>query len=80
VLYDFGIVSSGNRIELARFGRIDEIEQRWKGMTEAEAPAAAMADIEDALELRIKRGLVVKLVGPPVERMPNRRVEAAFAC
>jgi hypothetical protein len=38
-----------------------------------------MADVEDALEFFEQRLLIVEIVGPPVERVTCRRLEATFA-
>jgi hypothetical protein len=80
VLDDVGERSLRHTLELASVGGVDEIEECRKGVAEAEAAPAAVTDIEDALELRVERGLVVEIFGLPVERVPGRGVEAAFAC
>jgi hypothetical protein len=47
-------------------------------MAEIEAPAAAVADVVDALKLREQGGLVMEIRILPVERMALRRFETAF--
>ncbi len=65
-------------IEFAGLRFVDEIEEARKGIAEIEAAAARMADIEDAPELGIELGFVVKFRVFPGKRMPCRCSEAAF--
>jgi hypothetical protein len=79
VLDDLPVSFLRHVVDFAARRRIDGIEQRRKGVTEAEATAAAVADIEDAGELAIERCGVRELRRAPIEGMAGRRLEAAFA-
>ncbi len=48
-------------------------------MTEIEAAATAVADIEDALEFLVERLAVVKFISLPGDRMSRWGFEAALA-
>ena len=48
-------------------------------MTEIEAAAAAVADIEDALEFLLERFAIVKIISLPGDRMSCWGFEAALA-
>src|SRR5207248_3632350 len=65
--------------DLAACGGIHRIEQRWKGVAQAEAAAAAVADVVDALELPLERLDVVELRVAPGERTPRGSLEAPLA-
>ena len=65
--------------DLACRSLVDVLEQDGKGIAEAETAPAAMADVEDALDFAIERGLVPELRILPVERVSGRRLEAPFA-
>ncbi len=65
--------------ELAGRRLVDQIEQSRKGVTEIEATAAAVADVEYPFELSVERGGVVELRILPVEGMPCRCLEASLA-
>ncbi len=67
------------RIELAGLGLVDEVEQRWEGVAEIEAAPAAMTNVEDAAQLRVDLLGVREVRIPPVDGMPDRRVQSAFA-
>src|SRR5262249_41907358 len=58
---------------------VHRIEQRRKCVTEAEAAATAVTDVEDPLELPIERAGVVEGFASPVEWVPGRGLEASFA-
>ena len=72
------VVSLVRKIE-RRFQPGDQIEQRRKRGAEVDAPAAAMADAEDALEFLDEFGLIIEIRGLPVERMAGRSLETPFA-
>jgi hypothetical protein len=44
---DFAVVLLVNAVEFAGLGLVDQIEEGWKRVAEVEAPAAAVADVED---------------------------------
>src|SRR5690606_4273068 len=66
-------------VQLAARRFVDGIEQRGEGVAEAETPPAAVADIEDPLQLFHERGLVVERRIAPVERVTRGRLETALA-
>ncbi len=78
VIYDFPVDLLVDPIDLARGGRVDGIKQCRKGVAQAEATTAAVADVEDALELFLECGLVVEIGITPVERMSGGGLETAF--
>src|SRR5205085_8968298 len=67
-------------VDLSRFAFIDKIEQRRKRVAQADAPAAAVTDLEHALELLLDRRLVVVSRVLPVDRMATLGREVASAC
>jgi hypothetical protein len=69
----------GYGVELHALGFVDRVEERGKRVAEAETAAAAVADVEYALQLRRHCGIVVKCVVPPVERVPRGSLQAALA-
>jgi hypothetical protein len=76
---DLGEIALRDVAHLAALRGVDEIEQRRKCIAQAHAAPAAVADLEDPLELAIERSLVVEIGAAPIDRMPDRRVETAFA-
>lgn len=80
VLDDLPVVFLLDAVDFHRFRVIDKVEQRGEGLAEADAAAAAVADVEDALHLVVERRFVVKGGVLPVERMAGGRLEIAFAC
>ncbi len=48
-------------------------------MTEIEAAATAVTDIKDALEFRLERFAIVKIISLPGDRMSRWGFEAALA-
>ena len=80
VVDDFPVDLLVDAVDLARGGLIDRIKQCRKGVAQTEAAAAAVADVEDALELLVERGFVVEIGITPVERMPGGGFETAFPC
>ena len=66
-------------VELAGLRLVDQIEQRREGVAQIEAAAAAVADVEDPLELLLERGVVVELRVLPAERVARGRLETALA-
>src|SRR5690242_8781544 len=67
------------RMHLAGGCGIHCIEQRRECVAQAEATAAAVADVEDALQLLVERSLVVKSGIAPVERVTRWRFETSLA-
>ena len=76
---DLAEVGLGDAVDLARLALVDQVEQRRKRIAQADAAPASVADVEDALQLRVGRRLVVELRIAPVDRMAGRCFEAAFA-
>ena len=79
VVHDLAVVRLVDAVDLHGFGFVDQIEQGRKGVTQAEAAPAAVADVEHAFELGIERLLVVELGVAPVDGVPLRRLQAALA-
>ena len=76
---NLAVIRLVDAVDFARLACIDEIEQRGKRVAQGDAAPAAVTDVEDARELAVERGLVVKIRIAPVDRMPGGRFEAAFA-
>ena len=53
---------------------VHQVEQGGEGGAQVHAPPAAVADVEDALELPLDRRPVVELRVLPVERVARRRL------
>jgi hypothetical protein len=66
-------------MNLAVVGGVDQIEQSRERLAQADATAAAMADVEHALEFLETRCFVVERVALPVQRMARGRLQIAFA-
>ena len=66
-------------VHLAVVGGIDQVEQVREALAQAHAAAAAVADVEHPLHLLEGRGLVVEVGAFPVDRVPGRGFEVAFA-
>jgi len=78
-VHDLLEVGAVDRIELAGLGLVDQVEQRREGIAEVEAAPAAVTDVEDPAQLRLDLVRVGEVRIPPVDGMPDRRVEPAFA-
>jgi hypothetical protein len=65
-------------LELALRRRVDQVEKRRKGVAQAHAPPASVADLEDPLFLGDDLRRVEKLRVLPVERVAGRGFEVAF--
>jgi len=76
---DLGVIGLVDAIDLHRFRFVDQVEQGGEGMTQADATAAAMAYVEDALHFLFERGLVEKLGIVLAQRVAGRGFEIAFA-
>ena len=66
-------------MDLAVGGGVHQIKQVGKGLAETDAASAAMANAKGPLQLLVERIGVVKIGIAPVQRMPGRCVEIAFA-
>jgi len=76
---DLAEVRLVDAVDFAGLALVDQVEQRGERIAEAHAAAAAVADVEDPLELFFGRRCVVVIRILPVDRMPDRSFEAAFA-
>ena len=76
---DLGEIRLGNAVDFAGLALVDQVEQRRKRIAQAHAAAAAVTDIENALELGVEFGGIVELGVVPVQRMPGGCNEIAFA-
>src|SRR5262249_19163577 len=76
---DLRVILAIDGIEAFRRRRIDEIEQPREAVAEIEAAPAAVADLEHAVHLRLDLPEVGEVGILPIERMADRRLEAAFA-
>ncbi len=76
---DLRVVLLVDAVHLAVGGRVDEVEQRRERLAQAHATPAAVADVEHALHLGERARLVAVLGALPVDRVPGRRLEVAFA-
>ena len=76
---DFAEVFFRDTVELAGLALVDQIKQSREGVAEDDATSAAMADIEDALLFLERRLFAVVIRILPIDRMPDRRFQAAFA-
>src|SRR6185503_12480541 len=68
-----------NAVELARRPLVDQVEERRERVAQAHAAAATVADVEDAPHLGDDLRLLPILRALPLDRMPRRRFQAAFA-
>ena len=73
------VVGLRHAVHLHRLALVDEVEQRRERVAQADAAAAAVADVEDALGLLEERRLVVVLGAAPVDRVARRGLQVAFA-
>jgi sugar phosphate isomerase/epimerase len=66
-------------VHLAILGGVHQVEEVGEALAQADAAAAAVADVEDALHLLQGRGLVVELGVLPVDGVAGGGFEVAFA-
>ena len=59
MIHDLTVITFRDAIDFHRFRLIDQVKQRGKGIAEADAAAATVADIENAFELGIELRRVV---------------------
>ncbi len=69
----------GDSVDFTAGGFVNGIKQCRKCMTEIKAAAAAVTDIEDALEFLVERFAIVKIISLPGDRMSCWGFEAALA-
>jgi hypothetical protein len=79
VIHDLPVVLFGDAVHLHGIGFVDQIEQGGKGLAEADAATAAMADVVDPFQFLEQGFFVVKLRVLPIQGMASRRFEVAFA-
>ena len=79
LLGDLRVVGLVDAVDLHGRRRVDQVEQGGEGVAQADAAAAAVADVEHAFQFGIQRLLVHELGVGPVQRMPPGRVQVAFA-
>src|SRR5690606_24123840 len=78
LLDDLAVVGLVNAVDFHGGTFVHQVEQGGEGLAQADAAAAAVAQVEDALELLLQRGLVPEFRSLPVQRMPRRCPQAAF--
>ncbi len=76
---DLRVVLLGHAVHFHRLGTVDEVEQRRERLAQADAPPAAVTDVEDALQFLLERRFVVESGIAPVERVPGGCLQVAFA-
>ena len=79
VVHDIPVSLLVDGVELAGGRFVDGVEQGGERVAEREAAAAAVADVEHALQFFVERGLVVERRIPPSERVAGRRFQRSFA-
>src|SRR6185437_3659481 len=72
------VIGGSDAVDLARLRIVDEIEEPRKAVAEIEAAPAGVADVEDAMHLRVDLGAVVEIRILPVDPVSRGRLEAAF--
>jgi len=80
VIDDLPVILFSDVIDFHRLGGIDQVEQGWEGLAQADTATTAVANVENTLHFLVERLLAVELRVLPVERMTRRGVEIAFAC
>ena len=76
---DVPVHGLGYRVDLTRVRLVDRVEQRRESVAQVEAPAAAVANVENTLELSEQRLFVVKVIAAPIDGMTRRSLEAPLA-
>ena len=76
---DFAEILLRDAVDLTGLALVDQVEQRRKRIAQAYAAAAAVADVEHALEFVLDLGGVVEIRVLPVQRMPGGCIQVAFA-
>ena len=76
---DFFVIGLGDAIDLAGLAFVDQVEKRRKRVAQAHAATASVTDVEDPFEFLVD-GLAIVVPGVvPVDGVPCRRLETAFA-
>ncbi|MDX1711061.1 MAG: DUF3483 domain-containing protein [Rhodovibrionaceae bacterium] len=65
-------------VELHGLGLVDQVEEGREGIAEIEAAAAAVTDVEDPAQLLVELLEVIEVGVLPVDRVADRRIQAAF--
>ncbi len=78
VIHDFPVIFLVHTIDFHGVGFVHQVKQGGKGMTEADAAAAPVTDIEHTFHFRQQFFFVIELRVFPVQGMPGRRLQAAF--
>src|SRR6185437_694860 len=66
-------------VDLHRLRLVDQVEQGRKRVAQADAAAAAVADVEHPLHFGVQCLLIHEFRIEPVQRVPGRRLQVAFA-
>ena len=66
LFYDFVVISFIDAVDLEGIGFVDKIEQCWKGVAQANAASATMADVKNTFHLCVQRISVVEIGVLPV--------------
>ena len=72
-------VRARDRVELAAFRFVDEIEQPREGVAQIETAPARVTNIENPAHFRVELRIVIEIGAAPIQRMPDRSLEAAFS-
>jgi hypothetical protein len=75
---DLAVILLGYAVDLHGLTAVHQIKESRECGAEIHAAAAAMADLEHALELFVEPRLVVEIRGFPVEGMPGGSLQAPF--
>src|SRR5690606_26302240 len=73
------VIPLGDPVHLQGVGFVHQVEQGGKGVAQAHAAAAAVADVKDTLQLPVEGLLVVEVRTAPVDGVAGGGVETAFS-
>ncbi len=77
---DHGLeIGTVDRIELARFRLVDQVEQTGEAVAQIEAAPASMTDIEHPAQFGVELFLIVEIGVLPGNHVADRGFQAAFA-
>ena len=79
VVDDFPVIGLRHPIDFHRLAAVHQIEQGGEGLAQADATAAAVADVEHPLHFLVEGCLVMEIGIAPVEWMASGGFEIAFA-
>ena len=79
LVHNFPVILFSNAIDLHGVGFVNQIEQRRKTVTKRDTTPAPMAQIKDPLHLRHQLAFIIEVGALPIDRMANRRPQAAFS-